>query len=329
MKKVFLISALLFSLLLSGCFALRMVVNNAGDAMFSSPEKIHYKIKNPVKDSIKLSALWVGHSSILLQIYDKVIIIDPFFQEKLGGLVMRKKEPGLDLDYLSKLDLVLISHSHMDHLSFSSLDNIAEKFQGRNLIFPKGVEYYLPDFDLNLVRADNSKSQGKEYIGDPIYSNGIKITPVYAHHTGGRYTFDTYTWKVPGVTGYIIEYKDVCVYFAGDTGYEDKAFKKIGDKFDINLALIPIGPCRNCDSSGFWFHTSSIEALQQFEDLKSDYMIPIHFGTVEYFTDSDYPLYDMKEILSNPDSKYFHLADKIKILKQGEQVIWKEEFTNK
>jgi L-ascorbate metabolism protein UlaG (beta-lactamase superfamily) len=123
----------------------------------------------------------------------------------------------------------------------------------------------------------------------------------------------------------MIEYEDVTVYFAGDTGYDSLAFKKIGDNFRINLAFIPIGPCHNCDSSGFWFHTSSIEALQLFEDLKADYMIPIHFGSIRYFSDPNYPLFAMKKILQNPASKYSHLADKIKILKEGEQVIWREE----
>lgn len=323
MKKISIL--LLLSLLLCGCFALRMTVNNVGNAIFSSPQEITNKIKNPVKDSVRLSALWIGHSSILLQIYDKVIILDPFFQEKLGGLVMREKEPGLDIESISKLDLILISHSHMDHLSFSSLDKIAEKFPGRDLIFPKGVEYYLPNVDLNLIRIDNSKSQSKEFIGDPVFSNGIKITPVFALHPGGRYAFDTYTWKIQGATGYMIEYEDVTVYFAGDTGYDSLAFKKIGDNFRINLAFVPIGPCHNCDSSGFWFHTSSIEALQLFEDLKADYMIPIHFGSIRYFSDPNYPLFAMKKILQNPASKYSHLADKIKILKEGEQVIWREE----
>ncbi|MBL7129552.1 MAG: MBL fold metallo-hydrolase [Ignavibacteria bacterium] len=318
MKKVFIISSLLIMLLLSGCFALRVTMNNIGDAITYSPEKIPNKITNPVKDSVKLSALWIGHSSVLIQIYDKVIILDPFFQDRLGGLVVRRKEPGLDLRNLSQLDLVLISHSHMDHLSFSSLDDIAERFPERDLIFPMGVEYYLPDYDLNLIRADVTKSQGGEYIGDPIYSNGMKITPVYALHPGGRYLFDVYTWKVQGATGYVINYKDVCVYFAGDTGYDDKAFKKIGDTFNIDLAFIPVGPCRHCDSPSFWFHTSSIEALRVFEDLKADYMIPIHYGTIRYFSDPDYPLHAMEEILDKPELNYSHLTNKVKILKEGE-----------
>jgi L-ascorbate metabolism protein UlaG (beta-lactamase superfamily) len=114
----------------------------------------------------------------------------------------------------------------------------------------------------------------------------------------------------------------VCIYFAGDTGYEKEAFKYIGNSFKIDLALIPIGPCRNCDSTGMWFHTSSIEALQLFEDIKASYMIPIHYGAIQYFTNTNYPLSVLEKILQNPDSKYYSDADKVKILKEGEQVIW-------
>jgi L-ascorbate metabolism protein UlaG (beta-lactamase superfamily) len=71
-----------------------------------------------------------------------------------------------------------------------------------------------------------------------------------------------------------------------------------------------------------WFHTSSVEALKLFEDIKASFMIPIHFGAIKYFTDADYPLSALQTILQNPDSKYNYLADKVKILKEGEQVIW-------
>jgi len=153
----------------------------------------------------------------------------------------------------------------------------------------------------------------------------MKITPVFTMHQGGRYAIDTYSWMVKGATGYIIQYKDVCVYFAGDTGYDEKAFKKIGDAFKIDLAIIPIGPCRNCEDKGMWFHTSTIEALKLFEDIKATYMIPVHFGAVEYFTDADYPMHVLKKILQNPGSGFHYLADRVKILREGEQITWEEE----
>jgi L-ascorbate metabolism protein UlaG (beta-lactamase superfamily) len=322
MKKQIIISLILLSIIFNGCFVLRVAVNNIEESISSpTPQKVE-KIKYPVLDSVRLAALWVGHSTVLVQIYDKVIITDPFLNNRIGGLFLRKREAGMDIGDLSKLDLILISHSHMDHLNYASLGMLEDKFPGCNLIFPSGDENYMPDFNLNLIMADTKKSESKEYVGDAIDIDGMKVTPVYALHQGGRYAIDTYTWLERGATGYIVQYKDVCLYFAGDTGYEKDAFKKIGSIFKIDLALIPIGPCRNCESKGMWFHTSSMEALQVFEDLKAENMIPIHFGTIKYFSDPDTPLFSMEKILANPDSRYHYLEDKVKVLKEGEQIVW-------
>lgn len=329
MKKILVIFFVLFSFVLNGCFVLRVTINNLGESITSSPLKIENKITNPVKDSVKLSALWIGHSTVLIQIYDKVIITDPFLNNRINGIFIRKKEPGMDFENLSRLDLVLISHSHMDHLNFVSLGMIEDKFPGCNLIFPEGDEKYLPDFNLNLIKATTRKYQNKQYTGDAIYVDGMIITPVYALHQGGRYAIDTYAWSEKGATGYILQYKDVCIYFAGDTGYNDEAFKVIGNDFKIDLALIPIGPCRTCESKGMWFHTSSMEALQLFDDLKASYMIPIHYGAIKYFSDADYPLNALKLILQNPESKYNKFADKVKILSEGEQITWKDKSDSK
>ena len=101
-----------------------------------------------------------------------------------------------------------------------------------------------------------------------------------------------------------------------------KAFKYIGEKFDIGVSLVPIGPCRNCDSTGFWHHTSSIEALDLFKDIKADYMIPVHYGTVRYFTDENKPLQVLNNLVDSL-TVYKPLKDMIIPLKPGEQKIWK------
>src|SRR5438105_14220304 len=65
---------------------------------FSSPEKVLNKIKYPVKDNVRLSALWIGHSTLLIQMDDKVIITDPFLTETVGELARRLVEPGIDAE---------------------------------------------------------------------------------------------------------------------------------------------------------------------------------------------------------------------------------------
>ena len=329
MKKFLFLSILFLSVILSGCFVFRTFTYNFGHSIFSSPQKITNKIRDPVKPDVKLSALWIGHSSMLLQIYDKVIITDPLFNTRLGGFFMRKKEPGLDIENVPKLDMVLVSHSHIDHMSFGSLQMIADRFPGCALVFPMGDENYLPDFEMRYFRINNIKSQSDRYIGDPVVIDSIKITPVYALHTGGRYAIDTYIWKTEGATGYIIQYKDVCIYFAGDTGFKDEASKKIGNAFKIDLAFIPMGPCRNCDSAGMRYHASSIEALKMFVDLKAQYMMPMHYGAITYFGDPSRPRYALEDLINDPASGYYALRDRVKLPNEGEQIIFGKTDTDK
>lgn len=322
MSKIYLsILFLSTALLLSGCWVTRLAITNIEDSIFDEPKKVT-KIGNPVHDSVKVSVLWAGHSTSLVQIYDKVILLDPFFNKRFSGIILRRTELGLNLDSLKKLDAILVSHSHFDHLSYSSLDILSKRFPKTKLIFPEGVENYLPDYNLEMIRVDKSDTKFQNFVGKSVFVNDMKITPVFAYHTAGRYGFDTYTWREEGATGFIVEYKDVCFYYAGDTGYHDKAFKVIGEKFNIGVSLIPIGPCRNCDSLGFKYHTSSIEALELFKDIKAQYMIPVHYGAARYFTDENKPLYVMNELIDSLTA-YRDLKEKVIPLKVGEQKIWR------
>ena len=321
-KKSLYILLMILSLSVSGCWVTRIAVNSIEDSIFDEPSKVK-KINSPVLDSVKIAVLWAGHSTSLVQLYDKVIIFDPFFNKRFSGLMLRKTELGLYVDSIKKLDAILVSHPHIDHLSFSSIDILADKFPDAKLVFPKGVENYLPGYNLDMVRVDAADTKFKKFIGKSVYVDGLKITPVFAYHFGGRYAFDTYSWLEEGVTGYIVEYKDVSVYYSGDTGYYDKAFQEIGKNFRINVAIIPIGPCRNCDSIGFRFHTSSIEALELFKDLNADFMIPVHYGAAKYFTDENKPLDVMNQLLNDSTYAFRDLRDKVIPLKVGEQKVWK------
>lgn len=309
----------LFAVYFNGCGYVSIFINNFDDAIFEKTKKVENKIKDPVKKEVRMTALWAGHSTILLQLYDKVIIFDPYFNNYLGGLFLRRVETGLNVKKLSKLDLICVSHSHMDHLCYSSIGTLSEKFPKSKLVFPYGVEKYLPPYKVDMIRIDNRKVT-KNKIGKQVLIDSIKITPVFAAHSGGRYGFDIYAWQTEGATGYVLEYKDLCVYFAGDTGYDSVAFKIIGNNFKIDLAFIPVGPCRNCDSIGFKHHTSSVEALKLFRDIKAEHMIPIHYGAFNYMRDGYYPLKVFENLLFTLE--YDDLRSKVTILNVGEQAFF-------
>ncbi len=133
---------------------------------------------------------------------------------------------------------------------------------------------------------------------------------------------------MPGCTGYIIEYKDVTIFYAGDTLYDENAYKEIGDKFNIDLAIIPIGPCRECAELGNYNHVASFGALLMFDDLKADKMLPVHFGAISYRNDPDYPMIVLKELIDKRDSSMIVSSgnatykENVKILDEGEQYVF-------
>ncbi|MEO8666195.1 MAG: MBL fold metallo-hydrolase [Ignavibacteria bacterium] len=311
-----------------GCGLLMIGVENVGQTIFSSPKDVVIKVKDPIRDSVKLSVLWIGHSSTLLQIYDKVILLDPVFNNVISGVMTRRQTAAIDINTLPRLDMILESHAHMDHLSISTLADLEELFPKAKLVFPEGVEDFLPNYDFEFIRMKTANSSKKGYIGELRMISGVRVTTVYALHFGGRFGLDSYVWHMPGCTGYIIEYKDVTVFYAGDTLYDEKAYKKLGEKYDIDLAIIPIGPCRNCEELFNHNHVASYGALMLFNDLKAKYMLPVHYGAITYHSDPDYPLIVLKELMEKEDNKATHTTggklykDKIIILDEGEQRVF-------
>ncbi|MBV6477305.1 MAG: hypothetical protein HGGPFJEG_00043 [Ignavibacteria bacterium] len=252
----------------------------------------------------------------MLQIYDKVIITDPFFTDFIGQIQKRIVEPGIDLKYLDKCDLILISHSHFDHCNLSSLKMLEEKFPDAYLIYPKGVEEFLPGLDFNAFAFKTGSD--KAYIGETKIIDGMEITSVHAYHWGGRFGIDGLLWGYDGYCGFIIKYKDVTVYFSGDTSYDENFYKYLGRNYKIDLDILPIGPCSDCykiDKKNRHVYPKGV--LKILEDTKAKFMIPVHYGTISELSEPDYPKVVLEELISgNPAQK-----EKVKILDPGGQII--------
>jgi N-acyl-phosphatidylethanolamine-hydrolysing phospholipase D len=325
-KYIFIITGF-FILIYSGssCNMFYIAVRNV-PVFFSEPQKVPNKIKKPIKDNVRLSALWIGHSTLLIQMDDKVIITDPLLTETAGELARRVIEPGIDVENIPPCDLILISHPHFDHLSMGSLEILEKKSKNTALVFPAGLENYLPGYRFNFVRMKNDAGYVSKYTGESQVINGINVTTVFARHWGGRYGLDGFLWGSTAFTGYILEYNGLTVYFAGDTGYDKNAFKEIGNKYKIDLALIPIGPCADCEQCGVENHVFPPDAVYLFRDLKAKWMIPIHYGTLVFAqADPMEPLIALNKIIdedSKSGSTDEKLIDKINILKIGEQKIY-------
>ena len=187
--------------------------------MFRTPIEIENKIQDPVRIDARLAVLWIGHSSLLIQIDDKFILTDPIFTSTAAAISKRLVEPGIDHKNLPVIDMVLISHMHVDHLSLGSLEMIEKKV--KKMIVPNGGLVYVPNFDFESSEIK---------LWQTLEFNGIKITSTPLAHNGWRYALD-YAWMDSSYTGYLIEYNGIKVFFAGDTGYDSTLFKQTGKKF--------------------------------------------------------------------------------------------------
>jgi N-acyl-phosphatidylethanolamine-hydrolysing phospholipase D len=268
-QRYFTFSVLIFLTVLSGCssYIQRTVWQSITRIGESIPPPPHM-ITTPVLQNAKLAVSWVGHSTVLIQVHDKLVITDPLFTNTIGMVVKRFVQAGLDPSLLSKVDFTLVSHMHFDHLSYGSLDMLPKNGA---LLFPDGLARYVPDFGFQEI--DEMKSW------DVIEKDSVRITAVPVQHFSGRYGFDRDWMEEAGYTGYVIEYKGIVVFFAGDTGYNPELFKEIGRRFKIDLAIIPIAPSSG-SGLGSQVHVGPLGALEIFKDVGAHYMMPIHFGTM-------------------------------------------------
>jgi L-ascorbate metabolism protein UlaG (beta-lactamase superfamily) len=217
-----------------------------------------------------IDVVWIGHATALIRIEDRWFLTDPNFSDRVGLVYERYVEPGMQPDELPPLDAVLVSHAHMDHLDPPSLRRVRAPL----VVAPPDALRYVPDDAGFADRQPLDRWQS-------VARDGVTITAVPASHGAGRYYIDA-AWAPNSYAGFVIEYRSHTVYFAGDTGYRPELFAEIGRRFDIDVALLPVGPA---DRPG-WVHALREEvhagpndALRIFDEVGADWMVPIHFGT--------------------------------------------------
>ena len=215
-----------------------------------------------------LQAWWIGHGTVVIRMHDRWLISDPMFGSSIAGLLRRRVAPGIDLDGMPRLDWILISHAHFDHLDMDSLEQLDADAR---VAAPPDVADRLPD----ARRAQVTSLLPWRSVVD----RGMTITAVPVQHGDDRYLVDG-MWNHRGHTGYVIRYRGLTVFFAGDTGYHDEHFRNIGRAFPVDLALIPVGPVGGITRAfNKRAHVGPDEAMQVLGDVGARWMIPIHYGT--------------------------------------------------
>ena len=234
---------------------------------------------------------WIGHSTMLLHLDGKVILTDPIFSDRCSPVQFagpkRYTSPSIDIKSLPRIDIVLISHNHYDHLdknTIKALKNDSSTFW----YVPLGLEQWFKALGVeNVFELDWFDERNFE---------DVNIVCLPSQHWSKRSLFKSFdtlwsSWSVK-----IGDYK---FWFAGDTGYNEIQFKEIGDNYGpFDLSAIPIG---GYEPRWFMknFHVQPEESILIHKDIKSRKSIGMHFGTFLLTTEPiDNPSKRIKEILT-------------------------------
>jgi L-ascorbate metabolism protein UlaG (beta-lactamase superfamily) len=219
-----------------------------------------------------LRATLVNHSTVLLQQRGSNILTDPIWSERASPLSWigprRRRKPGVSWEDLPRIDAVLISHNHYDHLDLPTLRRLAAR---------RDSTFIVPASAGQLLRSENIGPFREVDWGESLSLPGFTIHCVPALHFSRRGILDR---NLTLWCGYVIESQKRLVYFAGDTAFGPH-FADIREKFGPpHLALLPIGAYEPR-----WFmspvHMGPGEAVRAHEILAARTSIAIHHGTFQ------------------------------------------------
>jgi L-ascorbate metabolism protein UlaG (beta-lactamase superfamily) len=224
-----------------------------------------------------LHAAWLGHSTVLLKCDGFTILTDPIFSDRAGISlgpvtvgVKRLVAPALHILDLPKVDLILLSHAHMDHFDIPSLRRLENR---RTRVVTAGGT-------TDLLRPDRYAGVRELRWGDTARLNAGRVRAFEVNHWGSRLRRDT--WR--GYNGYLIEVGRYRLLFAGDTALTPE-FHNLHSSRCIDLAIMPIG----CYNPWRKNHCTPEEAWSMGNDAGADYFIPVHHRT---FTLSSEPQWE-------------------------------------
>lgn len=216
-----------------------------------------------------LQAAWLGHSTVLLKIDGFTILTDPVFSLRVGLNIgpltlgiKRLAEVALQPRDLPPIDLVLLSHAHMDHFDLPSL---------------RGLENESTSVVTAHRTADLLRVKRYAAVEELRWNESVQVGPATIRafevvHWGARMRSDVFR----GFNGYLITVGNRQVVFAGDTAYTDH-FRQLRSSRPIDLAIMPIGAYNPWIS----VHCDPEQALSMANDAGADLILPVHHQTFQ------------------------------------------------
>jgi L-ascorbate metabolism protein UlaG (beta-lactamase superfamily) len=253
----------------------------AWPAQFPAPQPV---TPPPSVDGGRVRVTFIGHASYLVQTAGRNILIDPVYAERVSPVSFagprRVNAPGIALDKLPRIDSILITHNHYDHMDTDAIGRLAASHPLR-IVTPLGNDAILkaavPVLDGGAAGSKADRIIAVDWGGATDLGGGVSVHTVPTQHWSARGTRDRQhaLWA-----SFVIRAGARTLYCIGDTGFGDgRTFRHVAGRFaGIDLALLPIGAYEPR-----WFmrdqHMNPAEAVEVFEIVGAGRALGHHWGT--------------------------------------------------
>ena len=218
------------------------------------------------RDDDGLKVTWIGHASFLVQIEGVNVLIDPVFSPRVGAFYPRYGDVGLEVAELPRIDLIVVTHNHYDHLDVPSIDALLCEIP---VVVPRGLREWF------LRRGFDGVFELSWWESKTVAALDVTLVPARHWSRRGIADANQTLWG-----GFAIVKDDTQVYHAGDTGWFE-TFAEIGERFpSLQVAMLPIGSYLPT-----WFmepsHMNPEQAGEAFLTLGASTLIPMHWGAFQ------------------------------------------------
>jgi L-ascorbate metabolism protein UlaG (beta-lactamase superfamily) len=260
-------------------------------------------------DGAKVRFSFVGHASWLIQTAGLNILVDPVWSERASPFSFagprRHNDPGIAFEALPKIDVVLVSHGHYDHLDVATLSRLAARFS------PRAITALGNDATMRgAIKAEAFDWHDRVELG-----NGLAVTLVPTRHWSARGLFDRNKtlWA-----SFVLETPAGKIYIVCDSGYgEGMHFRRVAEAHGrLRLAILPIGAYEPR-----WFmrdqHMNPSDAVKALQDCGAEAALAHHHGTFQLTDEAiDAPAMALGEALDEAEIP----RERFTVLKPGQAV---------
>ena len=245
-------------------------------------------LRSPPEERVQVT--WLGHASCLVQWEGWTVLADPIFSERCSPMQWagpkRVRPAPLQIDALPRVDAIVISHNHYDHLDLNTVVELLEQQPEATFFVPLGMKSWFEEAkdggSKNVVEMDWGeevvlKDEDMPALADTPRAP-LTVVSVPCQHWCKRTPWDTNKclWS-----SWIAKTDNLTYFFGGDTGYCGEVFKMAGDLYPVDLSAIPIAAYGVPEER--WFHKPNHmdpeEAVKCHIDLKSKQSVGVHWGT--------------------------------------------------